>query len=110
MPWIGCGWICCWPSCRCSPILRSRRWWNRRRSSGCGSRSGMWCGGCRTRTARVVAVRLIVWFPDDEHVVVALFSGDKARMGDVFYDSIGPRADVAIEAWKRQTETERGEG
>ncbi|MDH3052278.1 hypothetical protein QEN42_20820 [Gordonia alkanivorans] len=57
-----------------------------------------------------VAVRLIVWFPDDAHVVVALFSGDKARMGDVFYDSVGPRADVAIEAWKRQTETERGEG
>lgn len=57
-----------------------------------------------------VAVRLIVWFPDDEHVVVALFSGDKARMGDVFYDGVGPRADVAIEAWKRQTETERGEG
>ena len=56
-----------------------------------------------------VAVRLIVWFPDDGHVVVALFSGDKAHMGDVFYDSVGPRADVAIEAWKKQTEADRGE-
>ncbi len=34
-----------------------------------------------------VAVRLIVWFPpgDPGTVVVALFGGDKARMGDVFY-------------------------
>ncbi|ROZ87996.1 hypothetical protein [Gordonia sp. OPL2] len=55
-----------------------------------------------------VAVRLIVWFPDDEHAVVALFAGDKARMGDVFYDSVGPRADAAIEAWKQQTKNERG--
>lgn len=34
-----------------------------------------------------VALRLICWFPPDEdRVVVALFSGDKASMGDVFYD------------------------
>jgi len=35
-----------------------------------------------------VAVRLIVWFPpgDPGTVVVALFAGDKARMGDVFYE------------------------
>ncbi|MGC4932199.1 hypothetical protein ACLQ3C_00735 [Gordonia sp. DT30] len=56
-----------------------------------------------------IAVRLIVWFPDDDHAVVALFAGDKARMGDVFYDSVGPRADAAIEAWKKQTESERGD-
>lgn len=31
-------------------------------------------------------------------------------MGDVFYESVGPRADAAIEAWEQQTETERGEG
>jgi hypothetical protein len=50
-----------------------------------------------------VAVRLICWFPPGEdRVVVALFSGDKANMGDVFYDSVGTRADAAIENWIRE--------
>ena len=53
------------------------------------------------------AVRLIVWFPSDGEVVVALFAGDKANMGDVFYDSVGTRADAAIDSWKMQTENER---
>lgn len=53
-----------------------------------------------------VALRLIVWFPDAAHVVVALFAGDKARMGDVFYDSVGGRADVAIESWLHETRDE----
>lgn len=36
-----------------------------------------------------IALRLICWFPPDEKTaVVALFSGDKANMGDVFYDSV----------------------
>lgn len=40
-----------------------------------------------------IAVRLIVWFPHDENTAAAaLFSGDKANMGDVFYDSMGSRA------------------
>lgn len=51
-----------------------------------------------------VAVRLICWFPDDRHVVVVLFAGDKARMGDVFYSSVGVRADTAIEQWQREVE------
>lgn len=52
-----------------------------------------------------VAVRLICWFPPGlDTVVVALFSGDKANMGDVFYDSVGSRADVLIETWKREVE------
>jgi hypothetical protein len=51
-----------------------------------------------------VAIRVICWFPDDQHVVVALFAGDKARMGDVFYDSVGPRADIAIDQWKKEIE------
>jgi hypothetical protein len=51
-----------------------------------------------------VAIRLICWFPDDQHAVVALFAGDKARMGDVFYDSVGTRADVAIDQWKKEIE------
>lgn len=48
-----------------------------------------------------VALRLICWFPPDEKdkVVVALFAGDKASMGDVFYDTVGVRADQAIEQW-----------
>ncbi|TSD93110.1 hypothetical protein FOV72_20910 [Gordonia rubripertincta] len=51
-----------------------------------------------------VAVRVICWFPpDSDTVVVALFAADKARMGDVFYSSVGPRADVAIERWIFET-------
>jgi hypothetical protein len=47
-----------------------------------------------------IAVRLICWFPPGEDTaVVALFSGDKANMGDVFYDSVGSRADQIIDLW-----------
>lgn len=51
-----------------------------------------------------VAVRLIVWFPPGEpdRIVVALLAGDKARMGDVFYNSVGARADTAIQQWQYQ--------
>lgn len=52
------------------------------------------------------AVRLIVWFPSDDRVVVALFAADKANMGDVFYDSVGTRSDAVIETWKFQTQEE----
>lgn len=52
-----------------------------------------------------VAVRLICWFPpDSETVVVALFVGDKARIGDVFYNSVGTRADALIDQWLREVE------
>jgi hypothetical protein len=52
-----------------------------------------------------VAVRLIVWFPpEDEAAVVVALGVNKARMGDVFYDGVGRRADAAIEQWLRQTE------
>jgi hypothetical protein len=56
-----------------------------------------------------VAVRLIVWFPpgDPGTVVVALFAGDKARMGAVFYDSVGARADAAIGQWLFQQQKEK---
>lgn len=52
-----------------------------------------------------VAVRVICYFPPEEPdtVVVALFAGDKAKMGDVFYDSVGPRADNLIDQWYRET-------
>ena len=50
-----------------------------------------------------MAVRVIVWFDDDsDTVVVALFANNKARMGDVFYNSVGTRADQVIEQWKRE--------
>jgi len=51
-----------------------------------------------------VAVRLICWFPPDSGtVVVALFAGDKSRIGDVFYNSVSSRADALIDQWKRET-------
>ncbi|WP_426623423.1 hypothetical protein ACPPVW_12390 [Leifsonia sp. McL0607] len=54
-----------------------------------------------------VALRLICWFPAaQDRVVVALFAGDKASMGDVFYDSVGTRADQIIDRWLEDTEEE----
>ena len=51
----------------------------------------------------LVAVRTICWFDDEsDTVVVVLFANDKAGMGDIFYDSVGSRADQAIDTWKRQ--------
>lgn len=56
-----------------------------------------------------IAVRLICWFPSgSDSVVVALFAGEKAAIGDVFYSSVGHRADMLIDQWLR--EMERGEG
>lgn len=50
-----------------------------------------------------IAIRLICWFPPGSGtVVVALFAGDKARIGDVFYNSVGIRADGVIDQWKRE--------
>ncbi len=55
-----------------------------------------------------VAVRIICWFdPKSEVVVVVLFATDKAAMGDVFYDSVGPRADQEIDKWIFETEGKR---
>ncbi len=51
-----------------------------------------------------VAVRVICWFPPAaDTVVVALFAADKAKLGDVFYDSVATRADPMIDQWKRET-------
>ncbi|GAB2444461.1 hypothetical protein GCM10027062_25320 [Nocardioides hungaricus] len=59
-----------------------------------------------------IAVRLICWFPpDSDEVVVALFTGEKARIGDVWYDSVGRRADLVIEQWLRElARNEEGDG
>lgn len=50
-----------------------------------------------------IAVRTIVWFTPQGRLVVALFFNDKAQMGDVFYDSVGTRSDLAIDHFIRQT-------
>lgn len=56
-----------------------------------------------------VAVRVICWFPPDtDIVVVALYAGEKARIGDVFYNSVGPRADAAIDRWIFETKDDGG--
>lgn len=55
-----------------------------------------------------IALRVICWFPPSSNrVVVALFSGDKASMGDVFYDSVGIRADRLIDRWIDETKETR---
>jgi len=51
-----------------------------------------------------IAIRLIVWFPPDAPPVIVLFANDKAQMGDVFYNSVGSRADQVIAAYLRQTD------
>ena len=55
-----------------------------------------------------IALRLIVWFPPDGGtVVLTLFAGEKAAMGDVFYDSVGTRADQVIERWLSDMEEQK---
>jgi hypothetical protein len=50
-----------------------------------------------------IAARLICWFPPEEKkVVVALFFGNKATIGDIFYNSVGERADIQIDKWIRE--------
>ncbi len=45
-----------------------------------------------------VAVRLIVWFPEDEKAgVIVAFGGDEKKIGDAFYISAAARADAAID-------------
>lgn len=53
-------------------------------------------------------MRLIVWFPPGRpgEAVVVLFGADKAQMGDVFYNSVGPRADAAIDSYLFRTRSE----
>ena len=51
-----------------------------------------------------IAIRLIVWFPPDAPPVIVLFANDKPQMGDVFYNSVGSRADQVIAAYLRLTD------
>jgi hypothetical protein len=48
-----------------------------------------------------IVIRLIAWFPPDAPPVIVLFGNDKAQMGDVFYSSVGSRADQVIVAYLR---------
>jgi hypothetical protein len=49
-----------------------------------------------------MAVRTIVWFDDiDAQVVVLLFAADKLPIGDIWYESVGRRADQIIDEWLR---------
>jgi hypothetical protein len=39
--------------------------------------------------------------------VLALFATNKAQMGDLFYETVGERADQAIEEWLRERPEEQ---
>jgi hypothetical protein len=36
-----------------------------------------------------------------------LFAGDKARIGDIWYNSVSGRADAIIDQWKREVRYDR---
>jgi hypothetical protein len=50
------------------------------------------------------AVRIICWFTGGGTVVVALVGFDKARLGDVWYDSATIRAEALVDQWLREEE------
>jgi len=49
-----------------------------------------------------VAVRIIVWFPSKERVVVALFAFDKAKLGDIWYDRATKESEAILDQWRRE--------
>jgi hypothetical protein len=49
---------------------------------------------------------LTVGFPPGDPAVIVLFAADKAQMGDAFYNSVGVRADAAIDSYLYQTRDE----
>jgi len=46
-------------------------------------------------------VRVLCWFPEADTAVVALVGGAKASIGDLWYDSATPRAELAVDHWLR---------
>ncbi|MCL2423313.1 MAG: hypothetical protein FWD11_05375 [Micrococcales bacterium] len=48
------------------------------------------------------AVRTIVWFTPQGQAVLACFATDKAQIGDLFYETVGERADQVIDEWLRE--------
>jgi len=54
-----------------------------------------------------VAVRIIVWFDDEnDEAVITLFGANKLPIGDVFYASAGTRADQIIHLLKLKRRNE----
>lgn len=49
-----------------------------------------------------VAVRIVCWFPGEEHVVLALVGFDKKSIGDAFYASAAVRGEAVVDTWLRQ--------
>ena len=49
-----------------------------------------------------VAIRIIVWFPSEDRVVIALVGFDKARFGDVWYTSAAVRGENLVDQWLRE--------
>jgi len=50
------------------------------------------------------AVRVICWFPADDHVVIALAGFDKKAIGDVCYASAAACGEALVDAWLRRRE------
>lgn len=49
-----------------------------------------------------IAIRLVLWFPPYEGDLVVIVMGvDKSKMGDIFYDGVGNRADLLIREYLR---------
>lgn len=49
-----------------------------------------------------VAVRIIVWFPRTGGVVVTVFSFDKAKLGDIWYDRAAKEGQAMVDQWLRE--------
>lgn len=58
-----------------------------------------------------IAVRLICWFTPAGDVVVAILNGEKASIGEVWYESVANRADPLIDLWlQREARKEEADG
>ena len=71
-----------------------------RRSSGSGKRNDIVSGASRIRTYRDTAIRIVFWFENDR-LVVALVGFNKAKLGDVWYSSAAVRAEALVDQWRR---------
>lgn len=49
-----------------------------------------------------VALRIIVWFPPEGGVVVTVFSFDKAKLGDIWYDRAAVEGEAVVDKWIRE--------
>ncbi len=49
-----------------------------------------------------IAIRLVLWIPPYERDLAVIVMGvDKSKMGDIFYDGVGNRADLLISEYLR---------